>query len=147
MTELLGSHDLETRVDPEPVLSTLAGEVRHKHLKNGSEVTFSLAVRDVALKFDQLVPLVLLSRELLANAFLHAEARKVSFLLEASNGASAHLVVSDDGRGLPTDFEERRARRLGLELVRILSDQLGGNLTEPVAGAPSEWSIRFPLER
>jgi two-component sensor histidine kinase len=37
--------------------------------------------------------------------------------------------VSDNGVGLPPDFEQRRTQSLGLQLASDLARQLGGRLT------------------
>ena len=38
------------------------------------------------------------------------------------------LVVSDDGVGLPAEFNPHKSRTLGMSLMRGLSKQIGGNL-------------------
>jgi two-component system, sensor histidine kinase PdtaS len=55
------------------------------------------------------------------------------------------LIVRDDGRGLPQDFDPARSRGLGLSIVRTLvEDDLGGALSlTPGEGAGI--SIRVPL--
>jgi two-component sensor histidine kinase len=44
-------------------------------------------------------------------------------------GQAVRLCVSDDGVGLPEDFEARREAALGLQLVDDLAGQLSGALT------------------
>jgi two-component sensor histidine kinase len=57
------------------------------------------------------------------------------------------LIVRDDGRGLPQDFDPARSRGLGLSIVRTLVEEdLGGSLSlTPGEGAGI--SIRVPLGR
>ncbi len=93
---------------------------------------------DIALECDnsslgiiQAVPCGLIANELITNCAKHAKipgtkARvKVFFRIE---GNVAALSVSDEGPGLPEDFEERAARSLGMSIVRSLVLQLGGSL-------------------
>jgi two-component sensor histidine kinase len=49
-------------------------------------------------------------------------------LQPGSDSRQWRLRVSDNGVGLPDDFEIRRSQRLGLQLVSDLAKQLGGTL-------------------
>ena len=51
------------------------------------------------------------------------------------------IAVSDDGRGLPEDFDERRRQSLGLQLVSDLAAQLRGRLD---IGPGSRFALIFP---
>jgi two-component sensor histidine kinase len=58
------------------------------------------------------------------------------------------LFVSDNGIGLPSDFELRRSQSLGLQLATDLAHQLGGTLRIESAAAPDTgtvFSVCFPL--
>jgi signal transduction histidine kinase len=66
------------------------------------------------------------ARELLANAQRHARARRVDVRL-AAVGDEVHLVVEDDGVGLPAEGVDRRADgHLGLRLVVERARDAGG---------------------
>lgn len=70
--------------------------------------------------------------ELLTNSMKHAfpgrKSGRVSITAE-KNGDRIRLVFHDDGIGLPEGFDIQAAEGFGLMLVRMMSDQLGGNLT------------------
>ena len=66
----------------------------------------------------------------LTNAFRHAEASRV--LVELDFGRhEVRLSVSDDGRGLPDDYEERGH---GFSNMRTLAERLGGSLVVEASG-------------
>jgi two-component sensor histidine kinase len=50
--------------------------------------------------------------------------------------------VSDDGKGLPQDFDEERDANLGLQLVHTLIGQLDGTI-EPINGPGVGYLITF----
>jgi PAS domain S-box-containing protein len=107
----------------------------------------------VAVDLDQAVPCGLLVNELLANALKHAypNGRRgvvrltVSHALDPATGADAvAITVEDDGVGLAPDFENRRKRSLGLQMVTDLTRQLDGTLE---IDAPSGARFRVRFER
>ncbi|MCJ7682616.1 MAG: sensor histidine kinase [Candidatus Aminicenantes bacterium] len=77
------------------------------------------------------IPLALIITELVSNAIEHAfgerdEGRVVISLLR--DGKKHVLQVEDDGRGLAEDFDLNQTESLGLQLVSILTEQIGGTL-------------------
>jgi two-component sensor histidine kinase len=56
------------------------------------------------------------------------EVRTTVQLAPGEHARSWQVCVRDTGVGLPDDFEARRERSLGLQLVSDLSRQLGGTL-------------------
>jgi len=87
------------------------------------------------LRMELAVPLGLIAQELVANAYEHGAsslrepAIEVSLLLE---GDSAIIEVADNGEGVP----EGAAERTGLLLVRLLSAQIGAELSILAHGGP-----------
>ncbi|OEU51613.1 MAG: hypothetical protein BA871_01840 [Desulfuromonadales bacterium C00003096] len=95
------------------------------------EVDCRLAVEDLELDIEKVVPCGLLVTELLSNAYKHAFADgrsgQIEISLQSSNG-QIELAVADDGVGLPAEFDYRQAKTLGLQLVTALVNQLNGTL-------------------
>jgi PAS domain S-box-containing protein len=87
----------------------------------------------VYLEIDQALPCGLLVNELVSNALKHAfpEGRTGEVRLElrpVDDGRQIHLRVSDNGVGLPADFDMQRLSSLGLELASDLATQIKGRL-------------------
>lgn len=138
------------RVDPTSVLRALVEEMRHAHPAEGRSITIRVEVQGVLLSFDQLVPMVLLSRELVANVLAHAfvgrKTGNASLVLAPSGPGRATLTVTDDGVGMPPDLTQRREKNLGLALVTMLSEQIEADVTAPPASASGcRWVLSFPL--
>ena len=53
---------------------------------------------------------------------------QIAIYLKAESQSTYTLTVHDDGIGLPTDFEERRKKSFGLQLVSSLAKKLGGTI-------------------
>ncbi len=98
-------------------------------------------IYDVFLNIDYAIPLGLIANELITNAFLHAfpsqykgedRISKPSVFINYSfDGEYYYLIVSDNGIGLPDQFNIEDLQTTGVPLVDILvNEQING-----------EWSI------
>ena len=63
---------------------------------------------------------------------------------EGCKGTNFILTVSDNGVGIPESFNSESSDSLGLQLVTILVDQLGGEL-ELKRDFGTEFVIRFAV--
>ena len=100
--------------------ATAAGGVRLR--RTGS---FGTVGSDVA------TPLAMVLTEVLQNAMEHGFPDGRSGTIEVavtSTGAGLEVLVTDDGVGLPDDFDPERSRSLGLSIVQTLLGELGGTL-------------------
>lgn len=92
-------------------------------------------------------PIGLLVNELATNAAKHGQGLiKVRYEIETNQHA---LIVSDEGRDLPKDFDLAAARQsLGIRVVTSLARQLGGELTrEHHHDGGSSFKVSFPALR
>ena len=55
------------------------------------------------------------------------------------------LVISDDGVGLPENFDPRKDRGLGLQIVQSLADQLDASLSNESDHEQTEFRLTIPL--
>ena len=97
-------------------------------------VRFSVEGTAGELPASLATPLAVVLSELLQNAVEHGypEGSKgglVRVLLD-NVGGQLHVVVRDDGRGLPAGFTIDRTRSLGLSIARdLVTSQMGGTIT------------------
>lgn len=86
----------------------------------------------ILLNVSTAVPCSLIINELVSNALKHAfpgdRKGSVTVSVSALGDGSFGLVVSDDGVGMPKDFNIARTNSLGLQIVRLLVEQLDGIL-------------------
>ncbi|HET6528777.1 MAG TPA: two-component regulator propeller domain-containing protein [Balneolaceae bacterium] len=105
--------------------------IADSHHHPNKEIEVETIIDDVALGVNQGIPCGLILNELLSNAFEHAfkdrAEGKVTIKLKDDNG-QMEFSVSDDGVGLPSDFENAKAQSLGITLVETLTLQLEGRL-------------------
>jgi len=106
----------------------MAELVEHLRTTAPSGLILSCNFAPMTVSTDQAVPLGLLVNELVTNAIKYAYPEgagevRVSLGKEAGH---LHLVVCDNGVGLPASFNARGSASLGTKLINSLSRQLGG---------------------
>jgi two-component sensor histidine kinase/putative methionine-R-sulfoxide reductase with GAF domain len=121
-------------------------------LSLGGRVVFEADLECCVLPFDKAVAAGLVVNELVTNAAKHAypEGEEGVVRIELRTDevrAEAALTVSDDGRGIdPTAVAARRAGGgQGLELLRHLARQLGGDIEQGTPERGTSVTVRFPL--
>lgn len=110
-------------------------------------VDLDLDVEQVSVNIDTAIPIGLIINELMTNAIKYAffgrPSGRISISLHLGTDHWFTLLVQDDGVGLPADFDARSALSLGMQLVNILTRQLGGkNLVTSDNG--TRFEILFP---
>ncbi|MBP2275642.1 MULTISPECIES: sensor histidine kinase [Sphingomonas] len=87
------------------------------------------AQADMVLDPNALIPLALILAEAVANAFEHGfadrETGQIDIRVKSADGL-LNLSVTDNGVGLPTDFDITLPTSLGLTIATTLARQLGG---------------------
>jgi len=119
--------------------------------KSLTEASPSVALRldlaDVSLDLDALIPLALILNELLSNSLQHAypdgREGEIGIVLGPTSASRLELVVADDGVGFPEELDFRQTKTLGLQLVCLLTTQLGGNI-ELERNGGTVFTIEFP---
>ena len=95
-------------------------------------------VKSVYLNVDKAIPCGLIINELVSNSLKYAFPNgkigeiRIVFTKDGENSRNGHseytMIVSDNGVGLPVDFDVKNCRSLGLTLVHTLIKQLRGNV-------------------
>ncbi len=109
------------------------------------EVILNSTFEEVDLILDQAIPCGLLVNELVTNALKYAwregEKGTITMVLKEKDGV-VHLEISDDGVGLPFNFDEMKSDTLGLQLVVTLVEQLDGEINVDIQNG-TKYLIKF----
>ncbi len=90
-----------------------------------------LAEDDIALEVDRAIPFALIINELVMNACNHAFPKngKGQVVIEISkNESQLFLKVTDNGKGLPENFDGSPPKGIGMRIVYAFSKQLNSSL-------------------
>ncbi len=129
--EKLYQSDSFTHISFSGYILELLETIRATMKTNENEPEIITSIEDVQLNINYAIPCGLLLNELITNSWKHAfpDLRagtiRVSFY---SEDEKIHLVVEDDGIGLPEGFEKDNAS-MGMTLIRILSKQIEAQLS------------------
>ena len=129
--KLYQSRDL-ARVDFASYLQSLIVHLFHAYRVDPDRVRYELKTEQASLDINTAIPIGLIVSELVSNALKYAfpEGRNgnIRIGLEPAPGDRLILEVADDGVGLPAGLDVRSTESLGLQIVNMLVDQLGGRL-------------------
>lgn len=102
------------------------------NLSERIHVTLKVNVRDSIINLDKAIPCGIIINELMSNSFKYAFANgaagRISVELVQDKKERYHLVVADNGTGLPPEVDIVNTPTLGLQLVNSLVGQIDGQM-------------------
>jgi two-component system, sensor histidine kinase PdtaS len=144
---LHGSNDF-SKVDFARFVETLLPSLIVSYGVDVNRIAIGVDVEPVRLRIDSAVPCGLVVNELITNALKHAfrdcDRGEIRIALTRQAVDEIVLSVSDNGIGLPDNFDPERTETLGLRLVRLLAGQLDGTVSIH-RSSPTRFSMRFPI--
>jgi two-component sensor histidine kinase len=100
--------------------------------ETGKRIQFKFDLEPLELDISFAVPLGLILNETITNALKYAFPDKKEGIIKISvKSTTPHhctFIVSDNGIGLPEDFELHKANSLGMKLMKGLSDDIAASL-------------------
>jgi PAS domain S-box-containing protein len=133
------------RVDLAGVLESLIPNLVASYGLIPERIELQLDVEEVFLSINQAIPCGLIVNELITNALKHAfpESKGQIEVELALDKDTVALTIGDNGAGVPAHVEWGKTGTLGLQLVQLLAEQLGGSIT--MQRSPTRFELRFPL--
>ncbi|RTR17102.1 PAS domain S-box protein [Azospirillum griseum] len=135
------------RVDFASFLDSLAPTLIASYEIDPSRIALMVHTIGVQLPISAAIPCGLIVNELISNAIKHGfpdgRGGEIEVRLVNETPTEVSLTVSDNGVGLPDDIDPDVTGTLGLQLVSLLTEQLGGSLAIQRAN-PTRFSLRFP---
>jgi two-component sensor histidine kinase len=145
--ERLYRNDDITVLDIGDYMRDVCGDLVLSASRCAVEVTAADGIR---LATDRAIPMALIATELITNAAKYAYAAHengtVRVVLERHGDDHITLSVSDDGAGLPPDFDLQNSRGLGMRIVRAFASQLGGKLEINNGEPGARFTLVLPIK-
>jgi len=130
--QLYRSDDL-SRIDFSQYVEALANELVRSYSEAALSISINVNVEKVFLDVKTAIPCSLIINELVSNCLKHAFPGRaegmIAIELRSVPGDRFALVVTDEGQGLPEDFDPRTTSSLGVRLITNLAQlQLHGSI-------------------
>jgi two-component sensor histidine kinase/CheY-like chemotaxis protein len=144
--EMLYASDSLNDIDFAEYTRVLADEVSNSYGVDPSRIQLVFVLESARLEIDRAIPCGLILNELLSNALKYAfpndRSGQIRITLQRQERCM-RLLVADTGVGMP-EGRSPRTNSLGLRIVDILAQQLGGSMKiTPNPGA--QFVLMFPL--
>jgi len=127
--KLYQSMDL-SQIDFAAYLRSLATSLAQSYREMSKQVMIQVDVQELSLDIETAIPCGLIVNELVSNAFKHAfpnqRPGQIRIAAAVHNCTRVQLQISDDGVGLPANFDFYNSPSLGLQLVNGLVNQIDG---------------------
>lgn len=145
--DMLSEKNLENRVNMERYLDQLSKKIQETMSSILYDVTINLECEEVYLSQERALLCGLILNELMINIYKHAFRKEegegaIEIGLSVNDGL-AELRVSDNGVGLPEDFQLAKQHSIGMWIVDELMKKLKGNLNV-TSGSGTRFTITFP---
>ena len=125
----------------------LTGHLFKAYGVNPADYKLTINSEEVNLGIDTAIPCGLIINELVSNSLKHAFRINQTGEIEINiclKECSIILNVSDNGVGLPKDFNMENTDSLGLQLVSTLAKQLDGDISINSSSSGASFSFTFP---
>jgi two-component sensor histidine kinase len=131
-------------------LETLVPTLVASYGVDPNSILLTIDAEQVLLPIDAAIPCGLVVNELISNALKHAfqnrDRGEIQVTLAYEGSSQVRLLVSDNGNGVPDHVDMIRTSTLGLQLVTLLAEQLGGRV-EMQRSNPTQFTLRFPVAK
>ncbi len=144
--KLYQSEDLSA-IDFAGYIGTLCRHLIRSYVYRGIQIRFSMKGDECLLPIKLAVPLGLIFNELITNslkyAFQGGQAGEISVDIQSSESL-IRFLVSDNGVGVPADFDISNTTTFGFRIVKLLVDQLGGSIRS-LGGKGTTFELTVPV--
>ena len=126
--KLYQSEDLSS-IKLKDYIETLTSELLITYAVN-SNIKLTINIDDISLNMETAIPLGLIINELFTNSLKHAfpdNKGEISIKIHTKD-EKIELLINDNGVGLLEDFDINNPKKLGLQLVNSLVEQIEGTI-------------------
>ena len=120
-----------TGIATKSYFTELISSLCHSYGIDNNKSCSSVQIDSLLLDVDTAIPLGLILNEMISNAFKYGVSKEGGtfyFSFKEVNKTELHIVVKDNGPGIPKDFDIAKSKSFGMKLITSLSKKLKANL-------------------
>jgi len=128
-------------------VTKLANNLVKNYQIEGNPIRLNIAVDEVKLEVDTIIPLGLVINELISNALKYAFTNQTSGVITINLklvNKTLSLFVADNGKGLPEGFAIENISSLGFRLIKAFSEKLKAKLDIQSSEKGTKISLEIP---
>lgn len=149
--EKLYQNEQLAEIDFEKYVRELVDIIAFSFSNPNKDIAVNITIDDFKIGVDQGIPCGLILNEVVSNAFEHAFTDQDSGVIDISihltDDKDIRLVVEDNGKGFPEEFQRSEHESLGLTLVETLGTQLMGDIRWENTGNGTSFVLEFEKEQ
>lgn len=137
-----------TEIEMSHYIRELVQSLRDTFVGPDQDITLEFDFDGISLDIDKAIPCGLLINEIVVNAFKHGFENKDSGVIRVSmkeQNGTAVLIITDNGEGIPDDFDIQQSSSLGMMLIDTFKNQLGAEL-EVDTGNGTRFTFSFTVK-
>ena len=135
-----------SKIDLGGYIESLAQELFRAY-QTTDRISLDLHIQDIVLGINTAIPCGLILNELITNALKHAFPKgkkgRIRISFRPLKSQLYELSVQDNGVGIPDHIHVEETESLGLRLIKILTEQIGGSVTVK-RDKGTIFTIKFP---
>jgi two-component sensor histidine kinase len=136
------------RIPAAEYLHRISTQVFQAYMPPGDRITLRMQADPIWIEVQNAIPCGLIVNELLSNSLKYAfpgdQGGEITIALQAAPEGQVVLTVCDTGIGFPANVDFRHTDSLGMQLVCLLTEQLGGTI-ELDCATGTRWTLRCPM--
>jgi PAS domain S-box-containing protein len=110
----------------------LVNSIRFSYLKKDVEINFFYDIENIEVLLDTAAPIGMVINEIVTNSLKYAfddKTGRIDLSLKMEKENIIEIKISDNGKGLPENFDIDKSHTLGMLTIRsLVENQLGGHL-------------------
>jgi PAS domain S-box-containing protein len=130
--ELLYQSESFSHISFKNYIENLLDKIKSSIDSESIKIDFEVNIQELELNINQAIPCGLILNELITNSIKHGFKNSSEGLININLSEfddKVEMSVSDNGVGLPSNFDIKKNKGLGITLVEIQTMQLGGELS------------------
>jgi PAS domain S-box-containing protein len=125
-------NDTADSVNSKRYFENLIDTLKSSYYSGDKEITLNADIAEIKLSVDTATTLGLIITEIISNIFKHAFSQnlngEINFSFVDKPDSGFILTISDNGTGLPENFDIEKNSGLGMRLIHLLPKQIGADI-------------------
>jgi two-component system sensor kinase len=140
-----------TQINLSEYIQDLVRAIYRSYDLSTSDIMINIDENEILIDINTAIPLGLIINELVNNSLKHAFPNGDHGMIEVQltkDGNRLNVIYSDNGVGLPQNMDLDKTNTLGLKLIKILTEQMNGqvDINSPCSLFNSGTSFKLDLE-